>query len=34
MGFATVDRFLGYMLVGAAIVVPVFLIIRLTRLRS
>jgi hypothetical protein len=34
MGFATVDRFLGYMLVGAAIVVPVFLIIRLTRLRN
>lgn len=34
MGFATLDRFLGYMLVGAAIVVPLFLIIRLARFRS
>ncbi|MBX3566535.1 MAG: hypothetical protein KF914_00660 [Rhizobiaceae bacterium] len=29
MGFATVDRFLGYMLLGAAIVIPAFLILRL-----
>jgi hypothetical protein len=34
MGFATIDRFLGYMLVGAAIVVPVFILIRLTRYRN
>lgn len=29
MGFRAVDRFLGYFLLGAAIVVPVFLILRL-----
>jgi len=29
MGFATVDRFLGYMLLGAAIVIPVFIILRI-----
>ncbi len=34
MGFATLDRFLSYMLLGAAIVVPLFLIIRITRFRS
>lgn len=34
MGFATLDRFLGYMLLGAAVVVPLFVIVRLMRLRS
>lgn len=34
MGFATLDRFLGYMLLGAAVVVPLFLIVRLLRFRS
>jgi hypothetical protein len=34
MGFATLDRFLGYMLLGAAIVVPLFLIVRLMCFRS
>lgn len=34
MGFATLDRFLGYMLLGAAVVVPVFVVIRLLRSRS
>ncbi|QPC88609.1 hypothetical protein GA830_08350 [Mesorhizobium sp. NBSH29] len=29
MGFSAVDRFLGYFLLGAAIVVPAFLILRL-----
>lgn len=29
MGFSTVDRFVGYLLLGAAIVVPAFLILRL-----
>lgn len=29
MGFATVDRFLGYLLLGAAIVVPAFILLRL-----
>lgn len=33
MGFATVDRFLGYMLLGAAIVVPAFIILRLLSYR-
>ena len=32
-GFATIDRFLGYMLVGAAIVVPVFIVLRLMKYR-
>lgn len=29
MGFATVDRFVGYLLLGAAIVIPAFVILRL-----
>ncbi len=29
MGFRAIDRFLGYFLLGAAIVVPAFLILRL-----
>lgn len=29
MGFATVDRFVGYLLLGAAIVLPAFIILRL-----
>jgi hypothetical protein len=29
MGFATVDRFVGYLLLGAAIVIPAFLVLRL-----
>jgi hypothetical protein len=34
MGFATLDRFLGYMLLGAAIVVPIFILIRVMRFRG
>ena len=34
MGFATLDRFLGYMLLGAASVVPIFVILRLARYRN
>lgn len=34
MGFATLDRFFGYMLLGAAIVVPIFLIMRIARYRN
>jgi hypothetical protein len=34
MGFATIDRFLGYMLLGAAIVVPLFILIRVMRFRG
>jgi hypothetical protein len=33
MGFATVDRFLGYMLLGAAIVIPAFIILRILSYR-
>lgn len=33
MGFATVDRFVGYLLLGAAIVIPVFIILRLLSYR-
>ena len=33
MGFAAFDRVLGYFLVGAVIVVPLFLIIRLVNYR-
>lgn len=33
MGFRAVDRFLGYFLLGAAIVVPAFLILRLLSYR-
>lgn len=34
MGFATVDRFVGYLLLGAAIVVPAFVLLRLFSLRK
>jgi Family of unknown function (DUF6460) len=33
MGFATVDRFMGYLLLGAAIVIPAFIILRLLSYR-
>jgi len=33
MGFDAVDRFIGYFLLGAAVVVPVFLLIRLLNYR-
>lgn len=33
MGFATVDRFVGYLLLGAAIVIPAFIILRLLSYR-
>lgn len=33
MGFRAVDRFVGYFLLGAAIVVPAFLILRLLSYR-
>ena len=34
MGFTTVDRFLGYLLLGAAVVIPAFLILRLFSYRK
>ena len=34
MGFATVDRFVGYLLLGAAIVIPAFIILRLLSYRK
>ncbi len=33
MGFAAIERFVGYFLLGAAIVVPAFLFIRLMKYR-
>lgn len=33
MGFAAIERFAGYFLLGAAIVVPAFLIFRLMKFR-
>jgi hypothetical protein len=33
MGFKAIERFLGYFLLGAAVVVPAFLILRLISLR-
>lgn len=33
MGFSALDRFLGYLLLGAAIVVPAFIVLRLFSLR-
>ncbi|WP_157018674.1 DUF6460 domain-containing protein [Mesorhizobium xinjiangense] len=33
MGFSAIDRFLGYLLLGAAIVIPAFLILRLISYR-
>jgi hypothetical protein len=29
MGFAAIDRFFGYFLIGAAVVVPAFIVLRL-----
>ncbi|MET0597044.1 MAG: DUF6460 domain-containing protein [Mesorhizobium sp.] len=34
MGFRAIDRFVGYFLLGAAIVVPAFLVLRLLNLRK
>ena len=34
MGFRAIDRFLGYLLLGAAIVVPAFVILRLLSYRK
>jgi len=34
MGFRALDRFVGYILLGAAIVVPAFLVIRLLGYRK
>lgn len=34
MGFRAIDRFLGYLLLGAAIVVPAFIILRLFSYRK
>jgi hypothetical protein len=33
MGFAAVDRFLGYLLLGAAVVVPAFIVLRILSYR-
>jgi hypothetical protein len=33
MGFAAIDQFFGYILLGAAIVVPVWLVLRLLNMR-
>lgn len=33
MGFAAIERFIGYFFIGAAIVVPAFLIIRLMKFK-
>ncbi|MBL8580043.1 MAG: hypothetical protein JNK47_22805 [Mesorhizobium sp.] len=34
MGFRAVDRFVGYFLLGAAIVIPAFILLRLFSLRK
>jgi len=34
LGFAAIDRFLGYILLGAVIVIPAFLILRLLSYRK
>ncbi len=34
MGFATVDRFLEFMILGAAIVIPAFIVLRLLSYRK
>jgi hypothetical protein len=34
MGFRAVDRFVGYFLLGAAIVVPAFILLRLFNMRK
>jgi hypothetical protein len=33
-GFRAIDRFLGYILIGAAIVVPVFILLRIASYRK
>lgn len=33
MGFAAIDQFLGYLLLGAVIVVPIWIVIRLLNMR-
>ena len=33
MGFAAIDRFLGYFLLGAAVVVPIFIVLRILSYR-
>jgi hypothetical protein len=33
MGFSAIDQFVGYILLGAAIVIPAFIILRLLSLR-
>jgi hypothetical protein len=34
MGFRAIDRFLGYILLGAAIVVPAFILLRIASYRT
>ena len=34
LGFRAIDRFLGYILLGAAIVIPAFILLRLVSYRS
>jgi len=34
LGFRAIDRFLGYILLGAAIVVPVFILLRVANYRK
>jgi hypothetical protein len=34
MGFRAIDRFLGYILLGAAIVVPAFILLRIASYRK
>jgi hypothetical protein len=34
LGFHAIDRFLGYILLGAAIVVPVFILLRIASYRK
>ncbi|PBB96600.1 DUF6460 domain-containing protein [Mesorhizobium sp. WSM3862] len=34
LGFHTIDRFLGYILLGAAIVVPAFILLRIASYRK
>jgi hypothetical protein len=34
LGFHAIDRFLGYILLGAAIVVPAFILLRLANYRK
>jgi hypothetical protein len=34
MGFATIDGFIGHLLVGAAVVIPIFLVLRVISYRG